>query len=399
MIRHCRTCLMSSSRPRVVFDETGQCNACKWHFGGKLGIDWKEREREFHEIIKEHKRHNVYDCVVPFSGGKDSSVICHRLRHEFGLRPLAVCYGQLLWTDVGRRNFHRVAESGIDILYWRVDQVVSRNLARRFFIERGHPKQHYDAAVNAVPLITAINFNIPLVIYAEHGETEYGGLVLDEESRRTRNIAEVLEHQVGDDPRNWAADGITEKDLYPYCYPDLESVGRVGVKAFYFSHFFPWDIYENAKYAREKLGFETARDGLPSRSLGEGWWGRSDGSFEGFDSIDDMIDDLDYYMMYIKFGFGRATRMASRLIQNGHMTREQGLELVRRYDGEFPRRYLSGICEYLGMTEAEIRDVADKHRNEEIWRRESTGTGDISDMQMGELHGLEERWVLRHPPS
>ena len=377
MIRVCRTCLMPSSRPRVVFDETGQCNACVWAFGEKQRIDWNERAKEFKDVVAQHKRHPAYDCVVPFSGGKDSATIAFRISREYGLRPLLVCYGQLVWTDVGRRNLNRVADAGLDIFYWRVDQRVSRSLARRFFIERGHPKQHYDSAVNAVPLITAVNFNIPLVIYAEHGETEYGGLVLDEESRRTRNLAEVLENQVGDDARNWASADISERDLYPYVYPDAADVERVGVKAFYFSYFHKWDIYENAQYARKKMKFEVA-DSTGSdawwyknvnRSPGNrwSWWGRSDGSFEGFDSIDDAIDDLDYYMMHVKFGFGRATRMASRLIQNGHMTRGQGIELAKRYDGEFPRRYLPQICDYLGMTEMEIRETANLHKNPEIW--------------------------------
>lgn len=388
--RICRTCLMPSTRPRVVFDDTGQCNACKWAVE-KQGIDWDERVLEFQGVIKQYKRHPAYDCIVPFSGGKDSATIAHRLKFELGLNPLLVCYGQLVWTDVGRRNLHRVCDDGFDIQYARVNQKVSRSLARRFFIERGHPKQHYDAAVNAVPLITAVNFNIPLVIYAEHGETEYGGLVLDEESRKTRSLDEVLEHQVGDDAQNWAVDGISERDLYPYIYPDIGEVQRVGVKAFYFSYFFKWDIYENATYAADKLEFEQARDHLSRVHLYKSgddanlltlpdWWGRSDGSFEGFDSIDDCIDDLDYYMMYLKFGFGRATRMASRLIQNGHLTREQGLELVRRYDGEPPTRYRNEICDYLSMSWEEIQQVADTHRNPEIWMQEN-----------GE-------WKLRHPP-
>jgi N-acetyl sugar amidotransferase len=385
MIRICRTCLMPSSRPRVVFDDTGQCNACKWAVE-KQRIDWDARAKEFQEVVAAHKRHPAYDCIVPFSGGKDSSVIAHQLKSRWNLKPLLVCYGQLVWTDVGRRNLNRVCDSGFDIVYSRVDQSVSRSLSRRFFIERGHPKQHYDAAVNAVPLITAVNFNIPLVIYAEHGETEYGGLVLDEESRRTRNLAEVLEHQVGDDARNWAVDGITERDLYPYIYPDLAEVERSGVKAFYFSHFFKWDIYENAKYARQMMGFEQVEYDLNDiLDLADGmlktpqWWGRSDGSFEGFDSIDDCIDDLDYWMMYLKFGFGRATRMASRLIQNGHLTREQGLELVKRYDGEPPTRYRTEICDYLGMSWDEIVATADLHRNPEIWMQENA------------------EWKLRHP--
>ena len=389
-MRWCARCLMPSTRPRISFDEEGVCNACRFH-ESKAQIDWQAREAEFRQIVDTtHARRQPgqpYDCIVPFSGGKDSATVAYRLR-QAGLHCLLVCYGQLLWTDVGRRNLSAVADAGFDILYWRVSQAASRKLARRFLVERGHPKQHYDAGVNAVPLITAVKFGIPLVFYAEHGESEYGGHILSENHRRERDLAEVLENQVGDDARNWATDGLTEADLYPYIYPDLAGIERVGVKAYYFSHFFRWDIYENAKLARETLGFVQKRhigvditrtyvdsEGVPR------WWGKSDGSFEGFDSIDDMIDDLDYYLMHVKFGFGRSARMASRLIQNGHMTREQGLEFVRRYDGEFPRTYLPQVLEYLDMSEAELVEIVDRHRNPEIW-----------DQKDG-------KWRLKHPPA
>lgn len=383
---------MPDTRPRIVFDETGQCNACSYH-ERKSGTDWDARAEEFAAVCKRLKAHPVYDCIVPFSGGKDSASIAYRLKQTHGLRPLLVCYGQLLWTDVGRYNLHRVADSGFDILYWRCNQEVSRTLARRFLIERGHPKLAYDSAVNAVPLITAVNFGIPLVLFAEHGETEYGGLVLSEDHRRRRDLNEVLENQVGDDARNWATDGLTEADLYPYIYPDLADVDRVGVEAHYFSYYFPWDIYENAKLAREKMGFRQAtnqhiwkeRNGVVWSELPPPfvpiWWGKSDGSFEGYDSIDDKIDDLDYYLMHIKFGFGRATRQASRLIQYGHMTREQGLQLVRMHDGEFPEAYLDDVLDYVRMERAELDDVIERHRNRKIW------------------HQKDGQWTLRNPPQ
>lgn len=376
----CKRCLMPSTRPRVVFTD-GVCNACLFHDEYRK-VDFDARKQDFLRLVSSKKRHPVYDCIVPFSGGKDSASIAYRLRHDLGLRPLLVCFGQLLWTDVGRRNLHRVADAGFDILYWRVDQSVSRRLARRFFIERGHPKQHYDAAVNAVPLITAVNFGIPLVIYAEHGESFYGGHVLSEDHRRRRDLAEVLENQVGDDARNWAVDGITEADLYPYIMPhSADILDRVGVEAVYYSYYFPWDIYENAQVAHGLMEFEAAKNG--KASAGDRWtqkpWGKSDGSFEGFDSIDDKIDDLDYYMMHVKFGFGRASRMASRLIQRGHITREQGLNFARQYDGEWPATYLLDVCEYLDMDENEVRRVIDQHRNPEIWDK-ADGT-----------------WKLKHP--
>ena len=343
---------MPSSRPRIVF-KGGVCNACI-HADERRLINWDDRLREFKEVVNEYRGRGAYDCVVPFSGGKDSATIAHKLKYEHNLNPLLVCYGQMLWTDVGRRNLHRVADAGLDILYWRTNQEVSRRLARRFLIERMHIKQHYDAAVNAVPVRTAINFNIPLIFYAEHGESFYGGQVLSEEHRRTRDLAEVLENQVGDDARNWAVDGITERDLHPYIYPDEVDIKRVGVKAFYYSYFFPWSIYDNAMFAKERMDFEWIDP-------------RSDGSFESYDSIDDMVDGVDFYGMWLKFGFGRATRMASRLIQDGRLTRDEGLELVRKYDGEYPEMYLGDVLDYIGMTVSELHDLFEKHKNPEIW--------------------------------
>jgi len=374
----CKRCLMPSSRPRVEFVD-GVCNACRFH-DGYSATDFGRRKAEFLDLVRMHKRHPAYDCIVPFSGGKDSASIAWRLRYELGLRPLLVTYGQLLWTDEGRRNFHRVCDAGFDVHYWRVDQEVSRKLARRFLIERGHPKNHYDAGVNAVPLLAAVNFGVPLVVYAEHGESFYGGHVLSEEHRRTRDLAEVLENQVGDDARNWAVDGLTEADLWPYIMPEADRVAEVGATAVYFSWFFKWDIYENARLARDRMGFEVATNYPPGHHGERGWPGRSDGSFEGFDSIDDKIDGLDFWLMYVKFGFGRAARMASRMIQLGHMTREEGLEHVRRYDGEFPETYIGDVLNYVGMTRPELMALADRHRNAEIWTQESGS------------------WALRHPP-
>lgn len=351
---------MPDTRPRIEFDETGQCNACKWAEIKKT-IDWQERRTEFQEVIDGIDRTGPYDCIVPFSGGKDSAYVAWRLKFEFGLRPLLVTYGQLLWTDCGRHNFDAVCRLGFDIHYWRADQRVSRLLSRRFMIERGHPKLHYDSAVNAVPLITAVKFNIPLVIYAEHGESEYGGLILSENSRRERDLAEVLENQVGDDARNWEGDGIGIRDLYSYIYPDTRVVADMGIKAVYFSHFFRWASPLNAAFIASKVDWHVAEGG------------RSEGTFTNFDSIDDKIDGIDYWMMYRKYGFGRALRDANRHIQNGLMTREAGIEAVRKYDGEFPRRYFGECLEYMNMTEREFMEAADKHTNPEIFDKTPTG--------------------------
>jgi N-acetyl sugar amidotransferase len=339
---------MPSTRPRMTLDETGQCNACSFH-ATRADTDWADRKEQFLELVKSKKRHPYYDCIVPFSGGKDSAYIAHRLKFELGLNPLLVCYGQMLWTPAGIHNFNAVCNAGFDIQYERVNQDVSRRLAKRFFIERGHPKAHYDAGINAAPVIAARDRGIPLIIYAEFGEASYGGHVLSEESMRRRDLEEVLEHCIGDNPLNWATDGISESDLAPYLYP--EDAGDT--EAVYYSYYFPFDVYENAMYCREKMAFKWIEP-------------RTDGSFEGWDSIDDAIDGTDFYAMFLKFGFGRATRMASRLINYGHMTVEEAKPLIEKYDGEFPEMYLPEVLGYLDMTRQEYIDTLEMHTEHDL---------------------------------
>ena len=366
-IRYCKTCLTPDSRPRITFDENGVCNACL-NAKEKNKIDWDARRKEFVRLVEPfRKRKNTWDCVVPWSGGKDSSAIAYKLKFEFGLNPLLVTYSPMIPNEVGMENRESMIQLGFDHLCIRPNQKVLRHLARRFFIERGNPKVAWDAGINAVPVQTAINYSIPLVFYAEHGESEYGGKVLTEESKRTRNFTEVIEHNIGDDPRNWVDSIVSPNDLFPYTYPSLDEVKRTNMTAFYFSYFFRWSMYENYQYIKDKFDFKLAHKG------------RTSGTFTNFDSLDDKIDNLYYYMQFVKFGFGRAVRDASRMIQNNQMTRAEGLSLAQKYDDEFPSEWLDEVLSYLNLTEKEFHEIVDKHRNPEIWKKDGS------------------KWTLRYP--
>jgi N-acetyl sugar amidotransferase len=349
---------MPDSRPRIVFDEYGVCNACRTA-EMKKEIDWAARREEFRSLIEAHRGSGPYDCIVPWSGGKDSSAIAYRLKYDFGLNPLLVTFSPLMPTEVGVHNREALIQAGFDHFMVRPNQKVSRHLARRFFLERGNPKIHWDAGINAVPIQVAVRFNIPLVFYAEHGESEYGGKLLSEEHAKLRDITEVLEHQIGDHPSNWVDETVSEGDLAPYMYPEMDEIGRIGIKALYFAYFFPWDVVDNYNYIKSHIDFRT--------------WpkGRVDGTFTDFDSLDDKIDNLYYYMQMIKFGFGRASRDASRQIYRGRMTRDQALEVARKYDEESPATYFDEHLDYLNLTEPEFYRIVDQHRNPEIWKFES----------------------------
>jgi N-acetyl sugar amidotransferase len=368
-IKYCKRCLMPNSRPRIHFDEDGICNACHTS-DQKDEIDWAARRAEFHEYLEKFRpTEGQYDCVVPWSGGKDSTSIAYRLKHEFGLRPLLATFSPLLPNEVGAHNREVLLQDGFDQVSCRPDQRISRHLSRRFFIERGNPKVHWDAGVAAFPVQVAIRYKIPLVFYAEHGPSEYGGHVLSEENRKIQDFTEVLENQIGDHPENWMDDVVSERDLAPYLLPEIEEVEQANVKALYFGYFFRWSMLENYEFIKDKMDFRVDPKG------------RTDGTFTNFDSLDDKIDNFYYHMQFVKFGFGRATRDACRMIQNGQLTREEGLKFVRDYDDEFPSTYFSENLEYLGMTEPECREIIDLHRNQEIWKLDGN------------------QWKLRYPPS
>jgi N-acetyl sugar amidotransferase len=366
-IVYCKRCLTPSSRPRVVFNSEGYCNACQ-NSSDKAQVDWNARNAEFLQILDQHRSDSsAWDCIVPWSGGKDSSTIAWRLKFDFGMNPLLVTFSPMLPTEVGIHNRQQIIDAGFDAILFQPNQKVHRELSRRFFIERGNPKVAWDAGINVLPVSIASKFGIKLVFYAEHGESEYGGRVLSHESTRTRNFTEVIEHQIGDDPSNWCSENVTSHDLVPYCYPSAASIEQSGLKAYYFSYFNRWDMYENYKFIKDKIKFRTA-----SR-------GRACGTFTSFDSLDDKFDDLYYYMQYVKFGFGRCVRDCSRFIQNGHISREQGLAYCKEYDGEFSEENFSEILEYLQMNKNDFWRVVDQHRNPEIWSQ------------------IDQVWTLRFP--
>jgi N-acetyl sugar amidotransferase len=361
-IKICKFCTTPSSRPRISFDKDGICNACN-NAKQKKKIDWRTRETEFQSICDDIKNtakklNNQYDCVVPWSGGKDSTSIALKLKFEFGLKPLLVTNSPLIPNQVGEQNREILLNKGFDNIFVRPNQKVAKYLAKRFFTERGNPKVAWDAGVNVVPVKIAVKFKIPYIFYAEHGESEYGGLVLNDQSAKVRDYEEVIEHQIGDYPENWKDDKVDINDLNFYIYPDVSELEKLNLKAFYFSYFFKWSMANNYDYVKKHLDNFKINES-----------GRTTGTFTNFDSLDDKIDDLYYYMQFIKFGFGRAVRDTSRFIQNDRMSRDEALEIIKKYDGEFPSKNLGEVLGYLDLKEDEFKKIVDKHRNTEIWKK------------------------------
>jgi len=363
---------MPDTRPRIVFNEEGVCNACL-HAESKKKIDWDERRKELEDLLAKHRSKNGYwDCIVPWSSGKDSSSIAYKLKFEFGMNPLLVTVAPQVQTEEGRHNQEAFLNLGFDHILFTLNPRVHKRLSKKHFIQYGDPWMAWTQAINSIPVKVAVDFGISNIFYAEHGETEYGGKVLSKKHQRERDLAEVRNIMVGHDPKEWLDEEITLNDLTPYNYPDIKDIKRVDAKAHYFGYYFRWNSYENYLYAKRHWDFMTVQDGETSADLPEvSKKGRVQGTFTNYDSIDDKLDNIYYYLQYIKFGFGRAVRDGSRLIQNKVITRDEGLRLAREYDGEFPSRTFKDFLNWSGITEDEFWKVVNSFRRPQIWNKEN----------------------------
>jgi N-acetyl sugar amidotransferase len=374
----CKRCVMSNQRPAsaveykhtinskkvtLKIDEDGICEACK-QAEEKEKIDWGKREEELLRLLDKHRRNDgYYDCIVPGSGGKDSAFQAHILKYKYGMHPLTVTWPPILYTDYGYRNFRRWIEvGGFDNVSFNQNGRVMKLLTRLSIEYLLHPFQTFILGQKHLAPKIALQYKIPLIFYGEN-EAEYGNPIADnvtslrDKSYYTmKNIDEVY---LG----GMSIKELKEKyhvdlaDLKAYLPPPYEELEKSNIEVHYLGYFLKWTPQEVYYYAVENTGFEA-------RPF------RTQGTYSKYNSIDDKIDDLHYYTAYIKFGLGRASYDASQEIRNKHLTREEGVYLVKRFDGEFPNKYFDEIMDYIDMTRENFMELCDKFRSPHLWKKE-----------------------------
>lgn len=336
-VRYCVRCVMSNQRPcstieyahtplsrkrTLNIDGEGVCDACRMA-ERKDATDWKARRAELVELCARYRGFGTYDCIVPGSGGKDSFYAAHMLRAEFGMNPLLVTWAPHLYTDVGRRNLQAWQALG-DHMLVTPRTVTHRILTRLALDNLFHPFQPFIVGQKVLAPGIAQRMGIPLVFYGE-SEQEYGD-PLDRSQReqalwQERGSMHLSGMPISDLP-------LTRSEVQMYLPAPVSSV-----QVHYLGYYLRWHP-QGSYYAAAEHGFEAAPERTP-------------GTYSRYNSIDDKLDDLHYWTTWIKFGIGRATYDASQEIRNGDITREEGVELVRRYDGEWPGRFATEVAAYL----------------------------------------------------
>lgn len=381
-VKFCTKCVMSNQRPTSAiefkhtkeskkttmnFDENGVCDACRTA-ETKEQIDWKKREDELLNLLDKYRKNDgSYDCIVPGSGGKDSAYQAHVLKYKYGMNPLTITWPPILYTEYGYKNFKNwIDVGGFDNLSFNRNGKVMKLLTKLSIENLLHPFQTFILGQKNLAPKIASKYGIPLVFYGEN-EAEYGNPIADNgTSLRDKSyysfnhLNEIFLGGVSI-PELVEKYNIRLSDLMSFLPAQASELENSKIEVHYLGYYLKWTPQEVYYYAVENTGFNA-------RPF------RTQGTYSKYNSIDDKIDDLHYYTTFIKFGIGRATYDASQEIRNKHITREEGIALVNRFDGEFPDRYFNEIMDYIDMKPEHFHELCDKFRSPHLWTKDSSGT-------------------------
>lgn len=357
-LKYCTKCLMPETKPDLTFDEEGVCNACR-SFENRKEVDWESRKKELEEILAKYKSKDAnYDCIVPVSGGKDSHYQTIKML-ELGMNPLCITATTDHLTELGRKNIENIKKLGVDYLEVSVNPNVRRKINRFALKEVGDISWPEHVTIFTVPVRMAVKLNVPLIIWGENSQNEYGGPASDAKNnvltrRWLEEFGGLLGLRVSDLIER---EGIAKKDLIQYSYPQDEELSRVGVSGIFLGYYLPWDGFENAQIAKSH-GFNIYDKMV-------------EGSIVDYENLDNAQTGIHDYFKFLKFGFGRATDLACLHIRRGRMTREEGLKLVKERDGKFPWEYLGvkleDILEEIKMSQKEFIEICDRFTNKKLF--------------------------------
>ena len=367
-VKFCAKCVVSNQRPRLTFDENGVCSACHYARRKHNEIDWESREKELAEVCDKYRSSDgSYDVLVPSSGGKDSGYTAHLLKTKYGMHPLCVTWAPFIYTDIGWKNFQNFVKSGFTALNCFPNGILHRKLSRVAFEVAGDAWQPFGYGQKTYGFQMAVKFGIPLMFYGENGEAEYSGFAKNAEKPyestddwndlyyKGRGVDDLL--KAGNEMGIFSKEEIKDPSFDFYRPPKKEDIEKLGAQMHWLSYYKKWVPQENFYYAQKYTGFTANEEG------------RSEGTYSKYASLDDKTDGFHFYLAFIKFGIGRATSDAAHEIRDGHITREEGVALVRRYDGEFPKKYFKEFLEYLDIDEKHFWEVVDSWRPPHLWEK------------------------------
>ena len=359
MLKYCKVCIMPNTRPNIMFNDEGVCNACVNYINRKK-IDWNERYLELLKIAKEfrNKKKSNWDCIVPVSGGKDSTYQVLEIL-KLDLNPLCVTSTTCHLSEIGRKNIENIKNLGVDYIEFSPNPIIRKKLNYIGLTEVGDISWPEHVGIFTIPVKVATKFDIPLIVWGENPENEYGGpsgaannKILDR--KWLEEFGGLLGLRVSDLP---SYSDIYEKNLISYKYPSEEELKKAGVTGIFLGYYIPWDGLRNALIATAN-GFNSFNNSV-------------DGSMVNYENLDNYQTGIHDYFKFLKYGFGRTTDLACIHIRRNRIPRSDGIEIAKKLEGKFPWKYLdkkiNEIINPIGMDIQQFEKVCDKFTNKKLF--------------------------------
>ena len=366
--QYCTNCVYpATAATPLTFDENGVCSGCRTS-AQKEEVDWADRAKKFERLVNRYKSkdNEHYDCIIPVSGGKDSYFQIHIMK-EYGLNPLLVTYHSNNYTPTGMKNLLNMREVfGCDHVFFTPSIDVIKTMNRMGMRMMGDMNWHGHAGIFTYPIKVAVEKKVPLMIWGEHGFMDLGGMHsyndFVEFTYRYRHEHCLRGYEWYDFIEKAPEYGETlrKQDMIPWMYPSDEEIEEVGVRGIYISNYFKWEANEHGPMMIEKYGFLPAEEPFER-------------TYRTMSNLDDMHENgIHDYLKYVKFGYGRATDHVCKDIRAGKMTRDEGIEIIRKMD-PIKSKDLYRWLEYVGWSEEEFDSVADTFRDKKVWWKNERG--------------------------
>ena len=354
-MKYCSRCIIPDTRPNIQLDASGVCNACRT-YESKPVIDWETRRKSFVAVVENAKsRSKGYDCLIPVSGGKDSTWQVMKCL-EYGLKPLAVTWKTPGRTQIGQHNLDCLVKLGVDHIDYQISPSVERRFVYRAFKKFGSTAIPMHMALFNIPLTLAVRFDIPLIVWGENSAFEYGGEA-DEQTGFQLDDRWLRRYGVthGTTAKDWVSDDLTSQDLTAYFGPGEAELKAKGVLAIFLGYYFSWDPEISLNAARLS-GFQSRVEGPKT-----GYYDYAD--------IDDDFISIHHWLKWYKFGFTRLFDNLSIEIRNGRISRDDAIRCVEDYGAQTPHADIEKLCEFLQISGERFYTISETFRNRSIWSK------------------------------
>lgn len=361
----CKKCLFPNTKPDLHFDENGICTACNYTDYYENDINWEIKKKEFLNLcdeLKKNKTQGFYDCLIPVSGGKDSSYQTYLAKEVGNLNPLLVSFEPSYPTNIGKKNLNNLREKfNCDLIQLKKNPIVYKKLSKIGFEIVGDHEWPNHVGIYVWPIKMAIEMNIKLIMYGEpQGLIGQGrSKTLKEIKKIDRDWFEQYVGMLGMRPMDMMEfdTSLKTENMYPYFFPDENTLREKQINPVFTGNYFKWD-WHNVVSEMEKFGWQRAPE-------------RTEGDYENIEDTDCGFMSIHQYFKFIKYAYGRATDHASYQIRRNRLTKKQAKEFIITYDHERPKRYFKEFLKFLDINEEKFYEIRDKFTNQQIFKTDN----------------------------